>query len=570
MPLDLRIGLALFSVILTLASCSASAASSTDMPGASAPFFLADVGGPYSGEAGQEITLDGSASRDAKSIESYVWDFGDGKTGNGQIVTHTYIQAGFYNATLTITGFDGEKNTDRTGVYVRNVEFSMEVIVYPAKTKYEYGDRITSVDVIVRRINNGTGVEKAIVSGTMIGKENIDLKFKEKGGGRYRADLLYPILKGEDSFVEYTVKAQDSFGNAASRQGKLLVSSGDSDFAVVIEEPKGNVFDYGQMVRFKVRLINVAGNILENDSVTLYEGWSGKNYSFTKKEDAFYYTYEVPKDAEKEIAFLVNGKAVMGGKQYGNAEILDFSISNKLNVAYITPALGEYAPNVSIIALNVTYPNGEQIRSDRLKAVINGEPAILNRNDQFFAANHTMRSGEKMLDVKVEDGMGNSGESTLQLIPENARAQIDSVALAIILALAVVLVLCAALALRYSYTKKHKEDLKKEYEELKQQREALKKLMKTIMHEYYTRKITSDDAKKRMLDYEKELLIEREKMRSVLHKLGIKMETEGKEEVIEWIVEKLEEGEDPELLKEGLADTGIDPRIVDDIKKNLV
>jgi hypothetical protein len=48
------------------------------------------------------------------------------------------------------------------------------------------------------------------------------------------------------------------------------------------------------------------------------------------------------------------------------------------------------------------------------------------------------------------------------------------------------------------------------------------------------------------------------------------METEGKEEVIEWIVEKLDQGEDPELLKEGLADTGIDPKIVDDIKKNLI
>jgi cell division protein FtsB len=304
--------------------------------------------------------------------------------------------------------------------------------------------------------------------------------------------------------------------------------------------------------------------------VSLYEGWSGKNYSFTEKEDAYYYTYEIPKDAEKEIAFLVNGKAFLEGKQYGNAEILEYSISNKLNVAYVEPTLGEYTPNVTIIVLNVTYPNGEQIIRDRLKAIINEEPAILDRRDRLYAVNRTLNPAERTLKVKVEDDMGNSGESELKLIPEYSGLRIDSVALAAVLAAALVLVLSAALTLRYSYIKKHKEDLKREYEELKQQREALKKLMKTIMHEYYTRKITSEDAKKRMLDYEKELLIEREKMRSVLHKLGIKMETEGKEEVIEWIVEKLEEGEDPELLKEGLADTGIDPRIVDDIKKHLI
>jgi len=166
--------------------------------------------------------------------------------------------------------------------------------------------------------------------------------------------------------------------------------------------------------------------------------------------------------------------------------------------------------------------------------------------------------------------MGNVGSSEIRIIPEGSGTLITSRMLVMLLSALLIAGLCVAVALRHYYAKRHKEDLKREYEELKQQREALKKLMKTIMHEYYTRKITSEDAKKRMLDYEKELLIEREKMRAVLHKLGIKMETEGKEELIEWIVEKLDQGEDPELLKEGLADTGIDPKIVDDIRKNLI
>jgi hypothetical protein len=341
---------------------------------------------------------------------------------------------------------------------------------------------------------------------------------------------------------------------------------------LITDEPtEGNrIFAYGQTIPFKIRLVNVMGRSFENDSLLLYEGWSGKNYSFTKTGDTYYYNYVVPRDAASEIAFLVNGKATLDGKPYSIAVILDFGISNKLNVVFVEPALGEYSTNISRIILNVTYPNGERIRSERLKAVINREPAVLNREGYFYVVNHTIDSGERTLQVSVEDSIGNAGSSELRIIPENSGALISPTMLMMILSALALAALCVAVALRYYYARRHKEDLKREYEVLKQQREALKKLMKTIMHEYYTRKITSEDAKKRMLDYEKELLIEREKMRSVLHKLGIKMETEGKEEVIEWIVEKLDQGEDPELLKEGLADTGIDPKIVDDIKRNLI
>jgi PKD repeat protein len=536
--------------------------------------LLANVGGPYSGVVGQEITFEGSESRETKNIESYLWDFGDGETGNGQTTLHRYMQAGFYNATLTVIGFRGEKNIDRTGVYIRNVDLSVEVILSPGKAKYKPGDSIKSIDVIVRYPNN-TGVERATVSGAISGKKLKNLKFTEVGIGRYsseeNAPELYAILIDEYSFVTITVKAVDSFGNTGARTGKILVSPDDADFKVTLEEPtpSDRIFSYGQRIRFKASL-NTFGKPLENDSVSLYEGWSGKNYSFTKNEASYYYTYEIPRDAQKEIAFLVNGKAVLEGKPYSYAEIIEFGISNKLSIEFIEPKLGEYASNVSRIVLNVTYPNGEQIRSDRLKAVINGEPAILNRKDLLFIANHTIKAGERILKVAVEDSMGNAGASEIQLIPENTRPWIEQSTLALLISLIAVSVLLIAASLRYYYAKRHKDDLKREYEELKQQREALKKLMKTIMHEYYTRKITSEDAKKRMLDYEKELLIEREKMRGVLHKLGIKMETEGKEEVIEWIVEKLDQGEDPELLKEGLADTGIDPKIVDDIKKNLI
>jgi PKD repeat protein len=39
---------------------------------------------------------------------SYTWDFGDGTSGSGQAVIHTYTQAGSYTVTLTASNSQGE------------------------------------------------------------------------------------------------------------------------------------------------------------------------------------------------------------------------------------------------------------------------------------------------------------------------------------------------------------------------------------------------------------------------------------------------------------------------------
>ncbi|MCU4140519.1 MAG: hypothetical protein MW690_000994 [Methanophagales archaeon] len=52
----------------------------------------------------EEITFDASASTDPDgSIVSYEWDFGDGETASGKVVTHAYSDAGSYTVTLTVT-----------------------------------------------------------------------------------------------------------------------------------------------------------------------------------------------------------------------------------------------------------------------------------------------------------------------------------------------------------------------------------------------------------------------------------------------------------------------------------
>jgi len=80
---------------------------------------VARPGGPYLGEPGVSVTLDGRASTDSDgSIASWAWDFGDQATGAGAVVSHAYADAGVYDVTLTVTDNLGAQATAATQVTV--------------------------------------------------------------------------------------------------------------------------------------------------------------------------------------------------------------------------------------------------------------------------------------------------------------------------------------------------------------------------------------------------------------------------------------------------------------------
>ncbi len=69
---------------------------------------VADAGDSRNVGVGELRLFDGSSSFDPDgTIVSYAWDFGDGSTATGPIVSHSYAQIGTYTAVLIVTDDDG-------------------------------------------------------------------------------------------------------------------------------------------------------------------------------------------------------------------------------------------------------------------------------------------------------------------------------------------------------------------------------------------------------------------------------------------------------------------------------
>ena len=78
------------------------------------------TGGTNVVNVGDTVQLDGSQSWDEDgALKSWNWDYGDGQSGSGQIVTHTYFQPGEYIVALAVTDDKGAVgNNDHRLTYV--------------------------------------------------------------------------------------------------------------------------------------------------------------------------------------------------------------------------------------------------------------------------------------------------------------------------------------------------------------------------------------------------------------------------------------------------------------------
>ena len=73
---------------------------------------IAGVDGPWTSVEGNAVAMSAAASVDPNgTVVDYAWDFGDGQTGTGATVTHTYGRFGTYSVRLIVTDNDGLTDT---------------------------------------------------------------------------------------------------------------------------------------------------------------------------------------------------------------------------------------------------------------------------------------------------------------------------------------------------------------------------------------------------------------------------------------------------------------------------
>ena len=96
----------LFSMMLSLSSCSSDdSAGSEDIP------LSADI---FQSVVGKKVAFQGLTN----NASSWAWDFGDGATSSEKNPVHVYSEGGYYIAKLTATSQDGSSVTTEVNLAV--------------------------------------------------------------------------------------------------------------------------------------------------------------------------------------------------------------------------------------------------------------------------------------------------------------------------------------------------------------------------------------------------------------------------------------------------------------------
>jgi PKD repeat protein len=140
---------------------------------------------PTSGYAPLTVNFSGSGSSDADgSIASYSWKFGDGSSGTGTTVSHTYASVGAYTAVLTVTDNRGGTGTASVGITTSQNPAKVIRVSNIAMTKVTSGRNRSAKAVITVTNLSGQPVANATVNATWSGLVTGNVSAKTNSSGQ--------------------------------------------------------------------------------------------------------------------------------------------------------------------------------------------------------------------------------------------------------------------------------------------------------------------------------------------------------------------------------------------------
>jgi len=187
----------------------------------------------------QVITFDASASRDSDgTIENYSWNFGDGGSGSGETVSHTYSATGNYQVTLTVTDNDG--NTDSVTktisvndeVNLSNVEDSG----YDLQVGSPSGSNGGSSTVLPDPFTMWDGSQVKTMADWRYRRRELVVEVEKRilGEKAPPPSKIGGTVTGSVSSSSYTVNVQNPGGSASFSNSISLPSTGSAPYPAVI------------------------------------------------------------------------------------------------------------------------------------------------------------------------------------------------------------------------------------------------------------------------------------------------------------------------------------------------
>jgi PKD repeat protein len=144
----------------------------------------------------ETITFSASSSYDPDGrIVKYEWDFGDGETGEWEIVTHSYTSPGNYTVILTVKDNDGATNSTSAIIQVNFMSIMFE-------TDFEgYSEGTTPPEFTI--YYNGKGNEYQVV--TTVESHSRSKSFQVWGVPGWCANVHYYFEKTRNGRIGYEV-----------------------------------------------------------------------------------------------------------------------------------------------------------------------------------------------------------------------------------------------------------------------------------------------------------------------------------------------------------------------------
>jgi PKD repeat protein len=172
------------------------------------PSPTAVISGPTTGRVGQTVTFDGSGSSiNGGKIVKYEWNFGDGTTGSGVKVTHTYAKAGSYKVSLKVTASDGATATAGHGIQIERPPSPTAVISGP--TSGRVGERVT-FDGSGSSVNGGKIVKYEWNFGDGATGSGVKVTHAYARAGSHKVTLTVTASDGAKATAGHTIQIKES------------------------------------------------------------------------------------------------------------------------------------------------------------------------------------------------------------------------------------------------------------------------------------------------------------------------------------------------------------------------